>query len=143
MNNDEYEDIDDSSESNQKHDLTFGDICTVSGGRDNGKVVLVIKAGIQTKFGLKAITTEYSGEMKSGAKVWVAPELLIYNGTQDLKTAEAIKEADYQEWKAKKQSGVPDMGQKKPWQKFGARKNYPDKKEAAQESSAADDFPPF
>jgi hypothetical protein len=139
----DYDDEMEAAQGGSKHDLTLGDICTVQGGRDAGKTVLVIKAGIQTKFGLKAITVEYSSQRQAGNKVWVEPSNLVFNGAQDLDVANAVKEADYQEWKAKKQSGVPEMGSQKPWQKFGGRKNYPEKKEAAQESSAADDFPPF
>ena len=91
------------------HDLTLGNICTVANGKHEGKTVCVIKAGIQTKFGIKAITVEYSGEHQTGEKIWVSPEQLTYNGCDDTDTANAIKEADYQEWKAKKNAGVPEM----------------------------------
>jgi len=89
------------------HDLKLGDICTVKNGKFEGKTVLVIKTGINTKYGVKSITVEYNGEHKTGEKIWVAPEQLIYNGSQDTDTAEAIKEADYQEWKARQSAGVP------------------------------------
>jgi hypothetical protein len=99
------------------HQLTLGDICTVASGKFSGKTVIVIKAGIQTKYGIKAITVEYSGEHKTGEKVWVEPELLTFNGATDMDTANAIKEADFQEWKARKNAGVPPASdfKKKSW----------------------------
>lgn len=101
------------------HQLTLGDICTVKSGKFSGKTVIVIKAGIQTKFGLKAITVEYYGEHKTGEKIWVEPDFLTFNGAVDTDTANAIKEADYQDWKARKAAGVPPASAfaKKPWQK--------------------------
>lgn len=130
----DQDDFDDAGSAHARpHDLTLGDICTVTGGKDAGKTVLVIKAGLQTKYGIKAITVEYTGPRKSGAKVWVEPDKLAYNGAQDLETANAIKEADYQEWKAKKQAGVPEMGQQKPWQKFGS---YQKRKEPSDEDGS-------
>jgi hypothetical protein len=110
------------------HDLTLGNVCTVKNGKFAGKTVLVIKAGIQTKFGIKAITVEYKGEHNTGEeKIWVAPEQLTYNGADDTDTANAIKEADYQEWRAKKNAGVPDI---KP--AFN-KKTYSAKKEQAED----------
>lgn len=103
----------------EKHELDLGDICQVTSGKFADKKVLVIKAGIQTKFGLKAITVEYFSEGSTGEKIWVAPEQLKFEGEADLDTANAIKEADYQEWKARKAAGVPPASQfkpKKPWQ---------------------------
>ena len=91
----------------EKHELDLGDICHVRSGKYADKKVIVIKAGVQTKFGLKSITVEYFGEHKTGEKVWVSPELLTFEGESDMDTANAIKEADYQEWKARKQAGVP------------------------------------
>lgn len=116
------------------HQLTLGDICTVSGGKFAGRTVLVIKAGIQTKYGLKAITVEYSGEHKTGEKVWVEPEMLTFNGVTDMDTAEAIKEADYQEWKARKAAGVPPASafNKKPFYKKSEDRKGP---------SSSDDVP--
>jgi hypothetical protein len=104
----------------EKHELDHGDICEVTSGKFAGKRVLIIKAGIQTKFGLKAITVEYHdvGSCNAGEKIWVAPEQLSFAGEQDLETAGAVKEADFQEWKARKQAGVPPASafkQKKPW----------------------------
>jgi hypothetical protein len=116
------------------HQLTLGDICTVASGKFSGRTVIVIKAGIQTKFGLKAITVEYSGEHKTGEKIWVEPELLTFNGATDLDTANAIKEADYQEWKARKNAGVPPASQfnKKPYYKKSEDRKGP---------SSSDDVP--
>jgi hypothetical protein len=110
---------DDYGRPNESHDLTLGDICTVANGKFAGKTVLVIKAGIQTKFGIKAITVEYSGEHQTGEKIWAAPEQLTFNGATDTDTANAIKEADYQEWKARKAAGVPPASafNKKPYYK--------------------------
>lgn len=104
----------------EKHELDLGDICQVTSGKFADKKVLVIKAGITTKFGLKSITVEYFGPNKTGEKVWVAPELLAFEGENDLETANAIKDADFQEWKARKQAGVPPasaFAKKKPWGK--------------------------
>lgn len=103
---------------NGMHDLTLGDICTVTKGKHVGKTVLVIKAGIQTKFGLRAITVEYFERGDAGAeKVWVAPDELAFTHDTDTPTAERIKEADYQEWKARKNAGVPPKSSfaKRPW----------------------------
>ena len=105
------------NENESLHDLAFSNICTVKSGKFTGKTVLVIKAGIQTKFGMKAITVEYFGEHETGEKVWVSPEQLVYNGADDSLTAEAIKEADYQEWKAKQGGGgSPSFPKKKTFQ---------------------------
>ena len=103
----------------EKHDLDLGDICQVSSGKFADKRVLVIKAGIQTKFGLKTITVEYFGENKTGEKIWVSPEQLSFEGESDMNTANAIKEADYQEWKARKAAGVPPATsfKQKSWKK--------------------------
>jgi len=104
----------------EKHDLDLGDICQVTAGKFADKKVLVIKAGIQTKFGLKTITVEYFAAGRTGEKVWVSPDQLKFEGEADMETANAIKEADYQEWKARKQAGVPPASSfkaKKPWQK--------------------------
>lgn len=114
----------------EKHELDLGDICQVKGGKHEGKVVLVIKAGVQTKFGIKAITIEYSGEHQTGERVWVSPELLVFNGERDMDTANAIKEADYQEWKARQGAGVPPKSSFKPKNPWGKKK----------ESDASDDF---
>jgi hypothetical protein len=101
----------------EKHELDLGDICQVSGGKYADKKVLVIKAGIQTKFGLKAITVEYFASGQTGEKIWASPEQLAFQGESDMETANAIKEADYQEWKARKQAGVPPASafKKKSW----------------------------
>lgn len=104
----------------EKHELDLGDICQVTAGKYADKRVLVIKAGVQTKFGVKSITVEYFGQNKTGEKVWVAPEQLAFEGEADMVTANAIKEADYQEWKARKAAGVPpasSFAKKKPWGK--------------------------
>jgi len=104
----------------ERHELDLGDICQVTAGKFADKKVLVIKAGITTKFGLKSITVEYFGPNKTGEKVWVSPEQLAFEGENDLETANAIKEADYQEWKARKQAGVPPAAafkQTKSWKK--------------------------
>ena len=106
----------------EHHELDHGDICEVASGKFAGKKVLIIKAGIQTKFGLKAITVEYveKGDVMAGEKIWVSPEQLTFKGEQDLDTAGAVKEADYQEWKARKQAGVPPASafkSNKPWMK--------------------------
>ena len=105
-----------------QHELEHGDICKVTNGKFADKKVIIIKAGIQTKFGMKAITVEYfdKGAVESGEKIWVSPEQLAFIGEQDLETAGAVKEADYQEWKARKQAGVPpasSFSAKKPWMK--------------------------
>lgn len=102
----------------EQHELTFGDICSVKSGKHAGKRVLIIKAGIQTKFGVRAITVEYIDKNSTlPEKVWVAPEQLKFDGESDTETAEVIKEADYQEWKARKNAGVPPASQfqKKNW----------------------------
>ena len=102
------------------HELDHGDICKVTSGKFAEKKVIIIKAGIQTKFGIKAITVEYfdKNAVESGEKIWVSPEQLAFLGEQDLETAGAVKEADYQEWKARKTAGVPpksSFSPKKPW----------------------------
>jgi hypothetical protein len=103
----------------EKHELDLGDICQVTSGKYADKRVLVIKAGVSTKFGMKSITVEYFGQNKTGEKVWVSPEQLAFEGEADMVTANAIKEADYQEWKARKQAGVPPASafKKKSWGK--------------------------
>ena len=140
--NDNYDDMqnEEGESADKQHDLTLGDICSVGTGKDGGKTVLVIKAGIQTKFGLRAITVEYSGENKVGPKVWANPTNLIFQGRTDITTAEAVKEADYQEWKAKKQAGVTDFKQPKPWEK---KATYFKKKESSEneDNSFRDDIP--
>ena len=106
----------------EKHELDLGDICQVTKGKYADKKVLIIKAGIQTKFGLKAITVEYFASGRTGEKIWVSPEQLTFEGESDMETANAIKEADYQEWKARKQAGVPPASAfkpKKPWMNKG------------------------
>lgn len=113
MNNNNEEGID-----GEMHDLTLGDVCTVTKGKFVGKTVLVIKAGLQTKFGLRTITVEHLDVGEAGEeKIWVSPEELSWTGGQDLPTAERIKEADFQEWKARKNAGVPPKSSfaKKPW----------------------------
>lgn len=91
------------------HELTLGDICTVKGGKHADKRVLVIKSGIQTKFGIKVITVEYRdfNDVDTSEKVWVSPEQLVFNGEVDTETAEKVKEADYQDWKSRRDAGVP------------------------------------
>jgi len=102
-----------------QHQLAHGDICTVTSGKFADKKVLIIKENIPTKFGVKAITVEYYnvGQVNSGEKIWVSPEQLAFLGERDLDTAGAVKEADYQEWKARKQAGVPSASsfKKKTW----------------------------
>lgn len=106
----------------EMHDLTLGDICSVTKGKHIGKTVLVIKAGLQTKFGLRAITVEWHEDGLAGSeKVWVSPDELTFINRQDLETAERIKEADYQEWKARKDAGVPPASQ---FAKKNNRKNW-------------------
>ena len=90
------------------HTLGLGDICTVQKGKHAGKTVLIIKAGIQTKYGLRAITVEWHDNGDADAeKVWCAPDELVYINRTDIPTAEKIKEADYQEWKSRQAAGVP------------------------------------
>ena len=116
---DEYED-------ENLHDLSLGDICTVKNGKFTGKTVLVIKTGITTKFGVKVITVDYQGEHKTGEKIWASAEQLTYNGAKDTDTANAIKEADYQEWKARKDAGVPPASAFK-------KKTYQARKESSED----------
>lgn len=93
---------------NEMHDLTLGDVCKVIKGKHVGKTVLIVKAGLQTKFGLRAITVEWYDNGEAGSeKVWCSPDELAYINHSDIETAERIKEADYQEWKARKNAGVP------------------------------------
>jgi len=107
----------------ERHELDHGDLCRVTNGKFAEKKVLIIKAGIQTKFGIKAITVEYhdKGSVESGEKIWVSPDQLAFLGEQDLETAGAVKEADFQEWKARKNAGVPTKpsfnNPRKPWMK--------------------------
>ena len=112
-----------SEHNGELHDLALGDVCIINLGKNAGKRVLVIKTGITTKFGVKSITVEYFGEHQTGEKVWVSPEMLAYTGIQDSDTANAIKEADYQEWKARKAAGVP------PASSFAPKKTYFKKQE--------------
>jgi hypothetical protein len=112
-----------------QHELTLGDICTVTGGKFKDKRVLVIKSGIQTKFGLKVITVEYHDKGATEAeKIWVSPEQLSFAGESDTETAEVIKEADFQEWKARKNAGVPPASQfkQKSWGNKGGFKKKSD-----------------
>ena len=105
------------------HDLTLGDVCKVIKGKNVGKTVLVIKAGIQTKYGLRAITVEWYDNGETGAeKVWCSPDELSYTNHADIETAERIKEADYQEWKARKNAGVPPAAAFNKKKSFGPRK---------------------
>lgn len=107
---------------NPQHTLTLGDICTVQKGKHAGKTVLIIKAGIQTKYGLRAITVEWHDSGLAGEeKVWCSPDELVFVNRQDIETAEKIKEADYQEWKARQGAGVPPKSafNKQPRKKWG------------------------
>lgn len=110
-----------------QHELNLGDICLVSKGKFAEKKVLVIKTGITTKFGVKTITVEYNPDGTTGEKIWVSPDQITFLGESDLDTANAIKEADYQEWKARKAAGVPPASSfkdKKPWQKPDYQSKY-------------------
>jgi hypothetical protein len=112
-----------------QHELTLGDICKVTGGKFKDKRVLVIKSGIQTKFGLKVITVEYHDKGATDPeKIWVSPEQLLFAGESDTETAEVIKEADFQEWKARKNAGVPPASsfKSKSWGNKGAIKKQSD-----------------
>lgn len=105
------------------HDLTLGDVCKVIKGKHVGKTVLVIKAGIQTKYGLRAITVEWYEKGEAGAeKVWCSPDELSFTHDTDIEVAERIKEADYQEWKARKNAGVPPASAFNKKRSFGPRK---------------------
>ena len=107
----------------EMHDLTLGDVCKVIKGKHVGKTVLIIKAGIQTKYGLRAITVEWYDSGDAGTeKVWCSPDELSFINHQDLPTAERIKEADYQEWKARKDAGVPPAAAFNKKKNFGPRK---------------------
>lgn len=109
-----------------QHELTLGDICTVTGGKFAEKRVIIIKAGIQTKFGLRAITVEYIDKGATNPeKIWVDPAQLQFEGESDTETAEVIKEADFQEWKARKDAGVPPASafKKKTWGKKPTQKS--------------------
>lgn len=111
----------------EQHELSLGDICEVKGGKFTGKKVLIIKSGIQTKFGVRCISVEYIADGKTlPEKIWVAPDQIRFEGEVDVETAEKIKEADYQEWKARQSAGVPPKSSftKKPWQK---KSNYSSK----------------
>jgi hypothetical protein len=114
----------------ERHELDLGDICRVTAGKFAEKKVLVIKAGIQTKFGLKTITVEYFSANKTGEKVWVSPDQLEFQGEADLETANAIKEADFQEWKARKAAGVPPASQFKNQNAKGSGKGWWKEKES-------------
>lgn len=93
--------------SNQ-HELNQGDLCEVSKGKHKGKVVLVLKAGIQTKYGLRAITVESLGDGEHGEeRLWVSPDELAFIGEKDAETAKALNDADYQAYLARKNAGVP------------------------------------
>jgi hypothetical protein len=118
----------------EQHELTLGDICQVTGGKFSGKRVLIIKAGIQTKFGIRAITVEYIDHKDTlPEKIWVAPEQLRFEGEADTETAEIIKEADYQEWKARKDAGVP------PASAFAKKKSWGNKPAAKKPSAGESD----
>jgi hypothetical protein len=105
------------------HDLTLGDVCKVIKGKNVGKTVLVIKAGIQTKYGIRAITVEWHDSGDAGSeKVWCSPDELSFTNFSDIETAEKIKEADYQEWKARKNAGVPPASAFNKKKSFGPRK---------------------
>ena len=105
------------------HDLTLGDVCKVIKGKNVGKTVLVIKAGIQTKYGIRAITVEWYDNGDAGSeKVWCSPDELSFTNFSDTETAEKIKEADYQEWKARKNAGVPPASAFNKKTSFGPRK---------------------
>ena len=100
------------------HDLTQGDICTVTSGKHKEKTVLVIKAGIQTKFGLRAITVQYFDVDNIGDEMlWVEPEQLAFTKDTDIPTAKAKSDADFEVWKARKNAGVPPASQfkRKSW----------------------------
>lgn len=89
------------------HELNQGDLCEVTGGKHKGKVVLVLKAGIQTKFGLRAITVESQGEETGDERLWVDPTDLAFIGEKDAETAKALNDADYAAYLARKNAGVP------------------------------------
>lgn len=116
-------DNDDPLGGDELHDLTLGDVCKVIKGKHVGKTVLVIKAGIQTKYGLRAITVEWYDRGEAGSeKVWVSPDELSFTNDTDLEIAERIKEADYQEWKARQGAGVPPRSAFNKRKTFGPRK---------------------
>lgn len=105
---DNYEDQPYGEEEKAEHTLTLGNVCTVRKGKHAGKTVLIIKAGIQTKYGLRAITVEWHDSGLAGEeKIWCSPDELVFINRDDVETAEKIKEADYQEWKARQNAGVP------------------------------------
>ena len=110
-----------------EHTLTLGNICTVQKGKHAGKTVLIIKAGIQTKYGLRAITVEWHDAGEAGTeKVWCSPDELVYINRNDIDTAERVKEADYQEWKARQGAGVPPKSSfKKDFKKNYRKDNRP------------------
>jgi hypothetical protein len=120
----------------EQHSLSLGDICEVKSGKFAGKKVLIIKAGIQTKFGVRCISVEYIDVNSTlPEKIWVAPEQIRFEGEIDVETAEKIKEADYQEWKARQSAGVPpksSFAPKKPWQK---KSNYAKKSDGESDDS--------
>ena len=91
-----------------QHELNQGDLCEVIGGKHKGKVVLVLKAGIQTKYGLSAITVERHPDGETGEeRLWVNPDQLAFIGEKDADTAKALNDADYQAYLARKNAGVP------------------------------------
>ena len=63
----------------------------------------------------------------------VSPEQLAFAGEQDLDTAGAVKEADYQEWKARKDAGVP------PASAFAKKKSWGNKPTAKKQSDGESD----
>lgn len=101
-----------------EHELNQGDLCEVTRGKHKGKVVLVLKAGIQTKYGLRAITVESLGDGDHGEeRLWVSPDELAFIGEKDTDTAKALNDADYQAYLARKNAGVPP--------KSSFKKTYP------------------
>ena len=90
------------------HELNQGDLCEVTNGRHKGKTVLILKAGIQTKYGLRAITVEHISDEETGEeRLWVDPTDLAFLGEKDAETAKALNDADYQAYLARKNAGVP------------------------------------
>lgn len=91
-----------------QHELNQGDVCEVIAGKHKGKTILVLKAGIQTKYGLRAITVQWSDTGDTGdERLWVEPSELAFLGNSDAETAKALNDADYQAYLARKNAGVP------------------------------------
>lgn len=102
----------------EHHDLTVGDICTVTSGKHKEMTVIVLKAGIETKYGVKSITAEYYDRGNLGnEQIWVSPEQLQFLRDTDVESAKARNDLDYKAYLARKQAGVPPASQfnKKPW----------------------------